>query len=191
MRHDELMQNAYYFFNDGLILCHRCKMLRTGRSIYSMCSRGCWPLQPLVYRPITKAASKNVEASSPSLDELNNHPRIAAPVIDEAMMKAYIVQDASLVTDSLPQPEVITPSKLTKYYSSLAKFRLTGLVVCSAVTGYAMAPFPTDLTTMSLCLLGTALTSASANTINQFFEVPFDSQMARTSNRVLVRGLLR
>lgn len=85
----------------------------------------------------------------------------------------------------------LTTSKLTKHYSSLSKFRLTGLVVCSAVTGYAMAPPPTDLTTLTLCLVGTALTSASANTINQFFEVPFDSQMARTSNRVLVQGLLR
>lgn len=27
--------------------------------------------------------------------------------------------------------------------------------------------------------------------LSQFFEVPYDSQMARTRNRVLVRGLLR
>lgn len=85
----------------------------------------------------------------------------------------------------------LTPSKLTKYYSMLSKFRLTGLVVWSAVAGYAMAPLATDPATLMFCLTGTALTSASANTINQFFEVPFDSQMARTSNRVLVRGLLR
>ena len=65
---------------------------------------------------------------------------------------------------SLSEPATLTPSKLTNHYSSLAKFRLTGLVVCSAVTGYAMAPMPTDFTTLGLCLLGTALTSASANT---------------------------
>merc|ERR550534_3022882 len=53
-----------------------------------------------------------------------------------------------------------------------------------------MAPLSTDMTTLTICLVGTALTSASANTVNQFFEIPFDSQMARTSNRVLVRGLL-
>nr|CAG4648762.1 EOG090X09NT [Polyphemus pediculus] len=87
-------------------------------------------------------------------------------------------------------PEAITVGKLLKFYSSLAKFRLTGLVVCSAISGFSVAPLSTDLTTMTICLLGTALTSASANTVNQFFEIPFDSQMARTSNRVLVRGLL-
>ena len=95
------------------------------------------------------------------------------------------------MTKTIDSPEKLTVGTLTKYYSMLAKFRLTGLVVWSAVTGYAMAPGGTDLTTLTLCLMGTALTSASANTINQFFEVPFDSQMARTSNRVLVRGLLR
>jgi protoheme IX farnesyltransferase len=92
---------------------------------------------------------------------------------------------------SIGSPEVLTVGTLTKYYSMLAKLRLTGLVVWSAVSGYAMAPAATDLSTLTFCLMGTALTSASANTINQFFEVPFDSQMARTSNRVLVRGLLR
>nr|CAG4634924.1 EOG090X09NT [Alona affinis] len=150
-------------------------------------------MTPVLYRQVTKAASKSIEASSASLEELakSNHPRIvAAPVIDPAVLKACIVEDASVLKSAPALPAPITPSTLTKYYSSLAKFRLTGLVVCSAVTGYAMAPFPTEMTTLALCLLGTALTSASANTINQFFEVPFDSQMARTSNRVLVRGLL-
>ena len=85
----------------------------------------------------------------------------------------------------------ITVGKVLTLYCSLAKFRLTCLVVCSAASGFVMAPVSIDPTTMTICLIGTALTSASANTINQFFEIPFDSQMARTSNRVLVRGLLR
>ena len=34
------------------------------------------------------------------------------------------------------------------------------------------------------------MASAAANTINQIVEVPFDSQMNRTKNRVLVRGHL-
>lgn len=168
-------------------------MLRTGHTIYAMCSRGSCHLKPGLYRQVTKAASKSMEASSAALNEMakSNHGRTVAPVIDQAMLKACIVEDPPVTKSTLPAPQPISPSTLTKHYSSLAKFRLTGLVVCSAVTGYAMAPFPTDMTTLSLCLLGTALTSASANTINQFFEVPFDSQMARTSNRVLVRGLLR
>ena len=39
--------------------------------------------------------------------------------------------------------------------------------------------------------MGTGLLSGAANGLNQFFEVPFDAQMARTRNRVLVRGAVR
>lgn len=64
----------------------------------------------------------------------------------------------------------------------------TGLVVLTSIAGYAMAPAPIDLTSLVCCSLGTGLVSAAANTINQFFEVPYDSQMDRTKNRILVRG---
>lgn len=58
------------------------------------------------------------------------------------------------------------------------------------MAGYAFAPAPFDFHTFVMCSLGTGLVSATANTINQFFEVPFDAQMSRTKNRVLVRGHL-
>lgn len=67
---------------------------------------------------------------------------------------------------------------------------LIALVVMTAMAGYALAPEPFSLTTFILCSVGTGLVSCAANSVNQFFEVPFDSQMARTKNRVLVRGLL-
>nr|CAG4648068.1 EOG090X09NT [Moina brachiata] len=139
---------------------------------------------------VENAASDNwiTNADNPVL------PMDKATVINIASEENASVIDVFAAGNSsetvAPSSNSLTTSKLTKHYSSLSKFRLTGLVVCSAVTGYAMAPPPTDLTTLTLCLVGTALTSASANTINQFFEVPFDSQMARTSNRVLVQGLL-
>ena len=40
------------------------------------------------------------------------------------------------------------------------------------------------------CAVGTGLMSASANTLNQLLEVPYDSQMMRTQSRVLVLGRL-
>jgi protoheme IX farnesyltransferase len=43
---------------------------------------------------------------------------------------------------------------------------------------------------LAFSTVGVGLISASANTINQFMEMPFDSQMNRTKNRVLVRGLM-
>lgn len=53
-----------------------------------------------------------------------------------------------------------------------------------------MAPAPFDFCTFLSCALGTGLVSAAANAINQYHEVPFDSQMSRTKNRVLVTGQL-
>ncbi|XP_059141576.1 protoheme IX farnesyltransferase, mitochondrial-like isoform X2 [Physella acuta] len=79
---------------------------------------------------------------------------------------------------------------LAEYYKMLSKMRLTGLVVLTTMAGYWIAPGPFSASTLLLASVGTALTSCAANSINQFFEVPYDSQMNRTKNRVLVRGLL-
>ncbi|XP_018495480.1 protoheme IX farnesyltransferase, mitochondrial [Galendromus occidentalis] len=73
---------------------------------------------------------------------------------------------------------------------SLSKMRLTSLVVITTMAGYAMAPGSFSLLTLSLASVGTALTSCSANAVNQFLEIPYDSQMNRTKNRVLVRGYM-
>lgn len=56
--------------------------------------------------------------------------------------------------------------------------------------GYAVAPGVFDVGTLLCCSVGTALVSSAANTVNQYHEVPFDAQMSRTKNRVLVRGLI-
>lgn len=81
-------------------------------------------------------------------------------------------------------------SKLLFYYSKLSKKNLTALVVATTMMGCVMAPMPFDPYIFTLTTLGTTLTSTSANTINQFLEVPYDSQMNRTKDRVLVRGHL-
>ncbi|XP_029383386.1 protoheme IX farnesyltransferase, mitochondrial [Echeneis naucrates] len=79
-------------------------------------------------------------------------------------------------------------SDLPDIYARLAKIKLTALVVTTAAAGNAMAPVPFDPVIFLLSSLGTALASCSANSINQYFEVPFDSNMNRTKNRPLVRG---
>jgi protoheme IX farnesyltransferase len=45
-----------------------------------------------------------------------------------------------------------------------------------------------DASILAAALLGTALTSGSATALNQYLEIPFDSQMKRTRNRPLVVG---
>jgi len=86
----------------------------------------------------------------------------------------------------------VTPESgnLLKRYMMLSKFRLTSLVVITSMAGYAVAPAAFDVSTFLMCSAGTGLLSSAANSINQFFEVPFDAQMSRTKNRVLVKGYL-
>lgn len=76
------------------------------------------------------------------------------------------------------------------FYSKLSKRNLSALVVCTTMMGCAMAPMPFDPYLFFYTTLGTSLTSSSANAFNQFLEVPYDSQMNRTKDRVLVRGNL-
>ncbi|XP_030779377.1 protoheme IX farnesyltransferase, mitochondrial isoform X2 [Rhinopithecus roxellana] len=70
----------------------------------------------------------------------------------------------------------------------LSKIKLTALVVSTTAAGFALAPGPFDWSCFLLTSVGTGLASCAANSVNQFFEVPFDSNMNRTKNRPLVRG---
>jgi len=88
---------------------------------------------------------------------------------------------------------VTTPTirERLRLYSKISKARLTGLVTLTATAGYLIAPGAFDPTVLIGTTIGTMLCSASANSFNQFMEVPYDCQMSRTRDRVLVRGLLR
>ncbi|KAI3365078.1 hypothetical protein L3Q82_010194 [Scortum barcoo] len=79
-------------------------------------------------------------------------------------------------------------AELPDIYARLAKIKLTALVATTAAAGFAMAPVPFDPVIFFVSCLGTSLASCTANSINQYFEVPFDSNMNRTKNRPLVRG---
>lgn len=83
--------------------------------------------------------------------------------------------------------QVLTLKRLLGVYVQLSKSRLTVLVVLTAMSSVALSPLPTSVPVLLATALGTALCSASANTLNQIQEVPFDAQMARTRNRPLVR----
>lgn len=86
--------------------------------------------------------------------------------------------------------EALTTGRLLKVYARLSKSRLTMLNVLAAMTGVALCPLPTTVPVLLATALGTTLCSASANTLNQIQEVPFDAQMARTRNRPLARRVI-
>jgi protoheme IX farnesyltransferase len=93
----------------------------------------------------------------------------------------------TLSRDAYKKVDVLTPRRLTKVYLELSKSRLTVLNVLTAMSGVALSPLPTTVPILLSTAVGTALCSASANSLNQIQEVPFDAQMARTRNRPLCR----
>lgn len=71
-------------------------------------------------------------------------------------------------------------------YAMLAKFRLSFLVVFSAVLGYLFAsPFPLILGNIIWLALGGMLVTGASNAINQIIERDIDKLMTRTQNRPL------
>lgn len=101
-----------------------------------------------------------------------------------------------LIGDESKEPVVASVTslpgfkRLINHYLMLSKIRLTSLVVLTTMAGYAMAPGSFELGTFLLCSVGTTLVSGAANSVNQVIETSFDAQMARTRNRVLVKGYL-
>ena len=83
--------------------------------------------------------------------------------------------------------DALTPRHLLKLYAQLSKPRFSILIVLTAMCGVALSPVPTTIPTLLSTAIGTALCSASAHTLNQLQEIPFDAQMARTRMRPLVR----
>jgi protoheme IX farnesyltransferase len=74
----------------------------------------------------------------------------------------------------------------------LTKFRLSFLVVFSAVMAYLLSnPFATDWLKITLLSLGGFLVTASSNTINQLIEKDTDKLMDRTKNRPLPAGRMK
>ncbi|KAG5646101.1 hypothetical protein DXG03_004340 [Asterophora parasitica] len=83
--------------------------------------------------------------------------------------------------------DALTAPSLLRIYAQLSKARLSTLVVLTAMSGVALSPLPASVPILLSTAVGTALCSASANSLNQLQEIPLDAQMARTRMRPLVR----
>jgi len=91
---------------------------------------------------------------------------------------------------SLRDRAPLGPAEHLKVYKELSKAKLSGLVVLTTMFGYAMAPVDLSASMLFWTTVGTAFCVTSANTLNQWAEVPYDSQMKRTTNRPIVRGAI-
>ncbi|XP_065353791.1 protoheme IX farnesyltransferase, mitochondrial [Cloeon dipterum] len=130
-----------------------------------------------------------------SASDIRDHTKLIAAVLKTPQEPEPIPgvpnPDVNLSDSVTPRDLEWSPVKLDlralpQQYMRLSKIRLTSLVVITTVSGYIFAPAAFDPTTLVLVSVGTGLTSCAANSINQFLEVPFDAQMARTKSRVLV-----
>lgn len=74
-------------------------------------------------------------------------------------------------------------------YLTLAKPRITALVLASAAAGFYLgSPGPLDLPLLGHALLGIALVAGGTNAMNQVLERDVDARMARTRRRPLPAG---
>ncbi|XP_049850867.1 uncharacterized protein LOC126324050 isoform X2 [Schistocerca gregaria] len=90
------------------------------------------------------------------------------------------------VKEFFPSQEEVKKTSLD--YLSLCKPRLASFVLFSTLFGYFMASGPNlmiDPVNLFATLAGTAMTIASANSMNQYLEADHDSKMKRTKNRAL------
>ena len=111
-----------------------------------------------------------------------------------------IQDDVRLNPDHDPQNNDLTSSywvegkvkwrELPTVYMQLSKSRLTTLVVLTAVAGFAFNPVSGTWVSLAALTAGTFMCSAAANTCNQVMEAPFDAQMDRCKQRVMVRHLV-
>ncbi|QCE05720.1 protoheme IX farnesyltransferase [Vigna unguiculata] len=82
---------------------------------------------------------------------------------------------------------------LTRHYGrcywELSKARLSMLVVATSGTGFVLGSgSAVDFSALSWTCLGTMMVAASANSLNQVFEINNDAKMKRTSRRPLPSG---
>jgi protoheme IX farnesyltransferase len=93
---------------------------------------------------------------------------------------------AIFVAKNPMQIEAKSPGKI-KSYLLFTKFRLSALVVLSALSGYLFMGGNDSMEILYLMLGGTLVTAAS-NGSNQIWERDLDKKMKRTSNRPLPTG---
>jgi len=147
---------------------------------------------PFLRRPLKK---KQLEYEPARAQNLNEKPEKTIFSDDEPVeLKTESLVQLDYKDPALwyPQDAPLDIKLLPNYYLMLSKSRLTMLVCITSAAGYGLAASVSafDPVILGLSTLGVGLTSAAANAINQTLEVPFDSQMNRTRNRVLVKGLL-
>jgi hypothetical protein len=161
-------------------------------------------------KPDAKVSSNVVDLASTAPPQPFCDPPIKATDPDAKHTFKETEQDVVMLPTDLNKNATVSVKQLCDYYTRLSKKNLTSttnepndlreqaylnfllvLVASTAAYGFIVAPLPVSIPLLTCVTLGTILTSAAANTVNQLMEIPYDAQMKRTRNRVLVLGQMR
>lgn len=123
------------------------------------------------------------------MSQLTDTSRAALPT-DEAYVSSPFDPVAPPDTDESAEPFVQTPSAISDY-KTLTKPSITRMVVITAAIGFVFgiapgSPFP--WITLTIAMVGTALSCMAASVFNQVIERDTDALMDRTKNRPLAAG---
>nr|CAB3473211.1 unnamed protein product [Digitaria exilis] len=133
-----------------------------------------------IHHPATSLApiaSARASSSAPSVASANNVVEAAAA----ASAAVSVSQQAGSVSDALRH--------YGRCYWELSKARLSALVVATSGAGYVLGSGNiVDMAGLCCTCAGTMMVAASANTLNQVFEIKNDSKMKRTMRRPLPSG---
>lgn len=126
--------------------------------------------------------------ASTSASAANHLKSVPGPVLGSAIVNptSFAALSASKVRD------VVDLAKhYGRCYYELSKARLSMLVVATSGTGYVLGSGNfIDYVGLCCTCAGTMMVAASANTLNQVYEINNDSKMKRTQNRPLPSGRL-
>ena len=118
-----------------------------------------------------------------------NATRGASKAKESSCILVFRQLSSTSASSSGAQNLASSPRELLKVFKQLSKARLSALVVASAAAGYvAGSGESVDWAKLGWTSLGTFACAASANTLNQVYEVENDRKMKRTCKRPLPLG---
>ena len=150
-----------------------------------------WRLSPPLAAALRRAAhvSPTVAARAATHTPLASPPRPRTTPHTLPLWRGFAAESASEAASPSRRPRTLRSS--LRAYSQLAKARLSALVVATAAAGYvAGSDENVDWAGCAAASAGTALCAASANALNQVYEIRTDALMTRTAARPLPSGRL-
>ncbi|CAL1384870.1 unnamed protein product [Linum trigynum] len=155
-----------------------------------------------VLSPSSLSTLRSSRSVSNSVFPLSSIPAAAPPHSPSDPSKLGFLpgrSDGIRALSSVPSPAAVDVPSLTygvqlarqygRCFWELSKARLSMLVVATSGTGYVLGSgSAVDFTGLCWTCAGTMMVAASANSLNQVFEVKNDALMKRTRNRPLPSG---